>query len=233
MLCIELCVASIEAIRLAKDLKIDRVEVCQNLESGGLTPSVSLVKLALELGLKTHVLIRPRVGGFIYVDHELELIEKEIAVFNNMGVHGVVIGVLLPNHRINSSFLSKIKRDFPNLDITYHKAFDDTPDWKASMDILIKLGINRILSSGSNDHVIKGMSTLKLMIEYAEGRIEILPGGGLNDHNIDFFVKNVQPKWVHFSGCKKTIDRSTANFESKLLQLDPCMIKNMIELIRS
>ena len=233
MLCIELCVASLEAIRLAKDLKIDRVEVCQNLESGGLTPSVSLVKLALELKLKTHVLIRPRVGGFVYSEGELELIENEISFFNDLGVDGVVIGALLPDHRINSSFLLKVKKDFPDLDITFHKAFDDTPDWKASLEILIDCGINRVLTAGCNDHVIKGMSTLKLMFEHAQDRIEILPGGGLNSHNIDFFVKNIQPKWVHFSGCKKTIDRSTSNFESPLLQLDPDMIKNMIKVSKS
>ena len=120
-----------------------------------------------------------------------------------------------------------------NLDITFHKAFDDTPDWKASLENLIDCGINRVLTAGCNDHVIKGMSILKLMIEYARDRIEILPGGGLNDHNIDFFVKNIQPKWVHFSGCKKMIDRSTSNFESPLLKLDPGMIKHMIKTAKS
>ena len=233
MLCIELCAASIEAVRLAKDLKIDRVEICQNLESGGLTPSVSLVKTALELKLKTHVLIRPRVGGFVYSNQELELIEKEISFFNDLGVDGVVIGALLPDHRIHSSFLLKVKNSFPDIDITFHKAFDDTPDWQASLDVLIECGVNRVLSSGCKDHVIKGMATLKLMIEYAKDRIEILPGGGLNDHNIDFFVKNIQPKWVHFSGCKKMIDRSTSNFESSILKLNPIMIKNMIKVAKS
>ncbi len=233
MLCIELCAASLEAVRLARDLEIDRVEVCQNLESGGLTPSVMLVKTALELKLRTHVLIRPRVGGFVYSNQELELIEKEISFFNDLGVDGVVIGALLPDHRINTSFLLQVKNNFPDLDITFHKAFDDTPDWKASLEILLDCGINRVLTAGCNDHVIKGMSTLKLMIEYAQDRIEILPGGGLNDHNIDFFVKNIQPKWVHFSGCKKMIDRSTSNFESPLLKLDPGMIKHMIKTAKS
>ena len=233
MLCIELCVASLEAIRLAKELKIDRVEVCQNLESGGLTPSAALVKSALELKLKTHVLIRPRVGGFVYSDQELELIEQEISFFNDLGVDGVVTGALLSDHRINSDFLLKLRKGFPNLDITFHKAFDDTPDWKGSLDTLIDSGVNRVLSSGCNDHVIKGMSTLKLMMEYSKDRIEILPGGGLNDHNIDFFVKNIQPKWVHFSGCKKSIDRTTSNFESPLLQLNPAMINKMIDSAKS
>jgi copper homeostasis protein len=126
-----------------------------------------------------------------------------------------------------------VKNSFPDIDITFHKAFDDTPDWQASLDVLIECGVNRVLSSGCKDHVIKGMATLKLMIEYAKDRIEILPGGGLNDHNIDFFVKNIQPQWVHFSGCKKMIDRSTSNFESPILKLNPGMIKNMIKVAKS
>jgi copper homeostasis protein len=233
MLCIELCVASLDAIRLAKKLQIDRVEVCQNLESGGLTPPATLVKSALDLGLKTHVLIRPRVGGFVYSEAELELIKSDLSFFTDLGVDGAVIGALMPDHRIHSAFLSEVKKDFPTMDLTFHKAFDDTPDWKSSLDTLMDIGIQRVLSSGCNDHVIRGMSTLKLMFEHAQGRIEILPGGGLNNHNIDFFLKNIQPSWVHFSGCKKTIDRTTSNFESPLLKLDKNMIKEMIKVSKN
>jgi copper homeostasis protein len=228
-----LCVSSLEAIALAKELKVDRVEVCQNLESGGLTPSVSLVESAIDSGLKTHVLIRPRVGGFIYSESELELILREISFFNKMGVHGVVIGALLPDHMINQSFIKLVRKEFPELDITFHKAFDDTTDWKSSIDVLVDAGINRILSSGWETHVIKGMSTLKLMFEYAQGRIEILPGGGLNENNIDFFVKNIQPEWIHFSGCRKVLDRTSSYFESPIFQLDKERIIKMIEMSKS
>ena len=84
------------------------------------------------------------------------------------------------------------------------QAFDDTPDWKGSLDTLIDSGVNRVLSSGCNDHVIKGMSTLKLMMEYSKDRIEILPGGGLNDHNIDFFVKNVAHRFIQLFQVRQT-----------------------------
>ena len=233
MLCIELCVSTLEAIKLAKELNIDRVEVCQNLESGGVTPSSSLVETSLNLGLKTHVLIRPRIGGFVYSESELELIRNEIAYFNEMGVDGVVTGALLPDHRVNNEFILSIRREFPNIDLTFHKAFDDTPDWKASIDVLVESGVNRILSSGCETHVIKGMSTLKSMFEYAKGKIEILPGGGLNDNNIDFFIKNVQPEWIHFSGCKKIFDRSSSNFEAERLKFDRERVEKMIKMSKN
>jgi copper homeostasis protein len=230
MLCIELCVSTMEAITLAKDLKIDRVEVCQNLESGGVTPSATLVQLAIDSGLKTHVLIRPRIGGFIYSQDELELIEKEISYFASIGVDGIVIGALLSDHRINYKFIESIRKDYPNLDMTFHKAFDDTPDWKASIDVLAESGVNRILSSGCASNVIKGMTTLKSMIEYAHGKIEILPGGGLNENNMDFFLKNVKPDWIHFSGCKKIYDRSSSIFETERLTFDKERIQKMVKM---
>ena len=230
MLCIELCVSTMEAITLAKDLKIDRVEVCQNLESGGVTPSATLVQLAIDSGLKTHVLIRPRIGGFIYSQKELELIEKEISYFASIGVDGIVIGALLSDHRINYKFIESIRKDYPNLDMTFHKAFDDTPDWKASIDVLAESGVNRILSSGCASNVIKGMTTLKSMIEYAPDKIEILPGGGLNENNMDFFLKNVRPDWIHFSGCKKIYDRSSSIFETERLTFDKERIQKMVKM---
>lgn len=230
MLRIELCVSTLEAITLAKKLKIDRVEVCQNLESGGVTPSATLVQSAIHSGLRTHVLIRPRIGGFIYSEEELELIKKEISYFKSIGVDGIVIGALLSDHRINHTFIQSVRKEYPDLDITFHKAFDDTPDWKASIDVLAESGVNRILSSGCATHVIKGMTTLKSMIEYAHGKIDILPGGGLNENNMDFFVKNVRPDWIHFSGCKKIYDRSSSCFETERLQFDKERTQKMVKM---
>jgi copper homeostasis protein len=233
MVSIELCVSSLEAIELAGELKLNRVEICQNLESGGLTPSSALVEKSLELGLDTHVLIRPRVGGFVYKESELKLILHEIDYFARLGVQGVVFGALLPDHRVNTDFIDLVRADFPKLNLTFHKAFDDTPDWRASIDSLVKSGINRILTAGCEAHVIKGISTLKAIFEYAADRIEILPGGGLNENNIEFFIKNIQPEWMHFSGCKKILDRSSSNYESVVLQLDKEGINKMIKLAES
>ena len=100
-----------------------------------------------------------------------------------------------------------------------------------AIDSLVKSGVNRILTAGCETHVIKGISTLKAIYEYAADRIEILPGGGLNENNIEFLIKNIQPEWLHFSGCKKIYDRSSSNYESELLQLDEEGIRKMMKLI--
>ena len=81
---IELCVASVEALLAAKSLGVDRIELCANLEQGGLTPSIGFVKKAQDLGIETHVLIRPRSGGFVYNEHEIEIILADVLEFQRL-----------------------------------------------------------------------------------------------------------------------------------------------------
>ena len=101
---LELCAASLEALQLAKTYAFTRIELCQNLEQGGLTPSAGLIETALALGLPTHVLIRPRAGGFHYNAAEMELIKRDIAYCAHMGVHLGVGGKVVNNQCIQCPF---------------------------------------------------------------------------------------------------------------------------------
>ena len=100
---IELCAASIEAIEIAKKLKIDRIELCQDLEQGGLTPSAGLIQYAISKDIETHVLIRPRAGGFHYSEQELEVILNDILIAKKLGAKGIVVGVLQASFEIEMS----------------------------------------------------------------------------------------------------------------------------------
>ena len=91
---IELCVASIEALQIVKDLSIDRIELCQNLEQGGMTPSHGFIEMALLNEIETHVLIRPRAAGFTYAEDEIQLMLNDIKNCRELGVKGIVIGAL-------------------------------------------------------------------------------------------------------------------------------------------
>lgn len=137
MVKIELCAATQEAVLLAKEKGLDRIELCQNLEQGGLTPSFGMIEYAMDLGLETHVLIRPRAGGFCYSKEELKVIFKDIISCKKLRVHGVVVGVLKNNFEIDQDVLKQINAISGDLVLTFHRAFDESIDWKRSMDILI------------------------------------------------------------------------------------------------
>ncbi|MFT5779369.1 MAG: copper homeostasis protein [Crocinitomicaceae bacterium] len=229
---VELCVASIEGLQIAKELNVDRIELCQNLEQGGMTPSPGFIEYALAYGLETHVLIRPRSGGFRYSDDEVEIIVRDILECKGMGVHGVVVGVLDEKNMINRSALELIKRKAGDLEVTFHRAFDDTYDHKKSIDSLIELGITRILSSGLARNVELGSPVLKSMMEHANGRIEIMPGGGVNLNNIKLLCSEVKPDAIHFSGTTKVQLDEESMFSELVLKPDSGKIRRLMEEIQ-
>ena len=229
---IELCVASIEGLQFAKDFSIDRIELCQNLEQGGMTPSYGLIEMALLKELNTHVLIRPRAAGFTYSEDEIQLMLRDIKVCCELGVQGVVIGALSINKKIDRDATLRLKDAARDLEITCHRAFDDSFDWKNSMDILIDCGIDRILSAGLSPSVDNGLPILKDMMNYAESRIEIMVGGGVNLGNIQRILLDVKPDAIHFSGTSKIIIDENSYFSETLLQLDKSKVEKLIHSIR-
>lgn len=225
---IELCVASIEGLQIAKDFSVDRIELCQNLDQGGMTPSYGFIEMALLQELKTHVLIRPRAAGFTYSEDEIQLMLRDIKVCCELGVQGVVIGALNLNKTIDRDTLLRIKDAAKDLEITFHRAFDDSFDWKNSMDILIDCGIDRILSAGLSPSVDNGMPILKDMISHAKNRIQIMAGGGVNLGNINRILDEIKPDAVHFSGTTKVLLDEQSMFSSTLLSIDPIKIQKLI-----
>jgi copper homeostasis protein len=224
----ELCAASIEAIQLAKELNFDRIELCQNLEQGGLTPSFSMIEYAIAYGVPTHVLIRPRPGGFTYNSDELELIIREVVNCKNMGAAGIVIGVLNENGSIDEPILGEIMKKAAGLEVTFHRAFDDCVEWKKGIDMLIKHGVKRILSSGLARNVDIGYPVLTEMIKYAAGRIEIMTGGGVNAANIGRLVVELNPDAIHFSGTAKVKMDEESLFSESILKVDANKVKRIL-----
>ncbi len=229
---LELCVASIEAIHLAKELNFDRIELCQNLEQGGITPSYGMIEYAIAYGIETHVLIRPRPGGFHYQKEELEIMLREVKNCREMGAKGVVIGVLNDRNNIDSIFLEEIIDKANGMEVTFHRAFDDVIDWKKAMDVLIDLKLNRILSSGMARNVDYGFPILKEMVSYAKGRIEIMPGGGVNAANISKLNEELKVDSIHFSGTTKVNLDEDSFFSESILKVDRAKINRILKSIK-
>jgi len=229
---VELCAASIEAIQLAKELNFDRIELCQNLEQGGITPSPGLIDYALAFGVETHVLIRPRPGGFRYNQDEQEIILRDILECKNLGAHGVVIGVLNDFGTLNEKAIGLMVEKAGGMDVTFHRAFDDTFEFEKSIDLLVQLGVKRILSSGLGSNVELGMENLKAMVNYADGRIEIMPGGGINQNNIRKIITEVKPQAIHFSATKKHVLDEESRFSETILKINREKAVHLLEVIK-
>lgn len=198
---IELCAGSLEAILLTKNYQFDSIELCQNLESGGLTPSYGLQKFAFEKSeCEVHVLIRPRIGDFFYTAIEKKCMIYDIHEALELGCDGIVIGSLTENSELDIDFLKQLKTTFPETSFTFHRAFDEINNKEKALNQLIDFGFTRILTSGSKKNILNNLIELKEIKNWANGKIEIICGGGINSKNVQQIVQLAQPDAIHFSG---------------------------------
>lgn len=229
---LELCAASVQAISLAKKYNFDRIELCQNLENGGTTPSLGMILYAINQGIETHVLIRKRASDFVYTEEEKQVMINDAILSTSIGIKGLVVGSLTEKNEIDEDTLTRMLTSISNIDFTFHRAFDDIPDWKKAMDLLIQLGFKRILTSGGQTNVDQGFERLKEMIQYADNRIEIMIGGGVNPDNIYKLASELKPHAIHFSGTISTQNNNKSLFSSELLAVNEEKIKKMLQHLK-
>jgi copper homeostasis protein len=204
---LEACVDSVESALAAQSGGADRVELCEDLLEGGTTPSAGMMEVCQErLHLPLHVLVRPRGADFVYSDVEIEVMQRDIALARRLGVAGVALGALRPDGTIDTERTKALIGAARPMSITFHRAFDFTPDADAALDTLIRLGIERVLTSGQAPTAVQGMQTLTRLVSRAEGRIIVLAGGGLSEENITTVAEQTGVREVHV--------RATALLES-------------------
>ncbi|MBI1836818.1 MAG: copper homeostasis protein CutC [Flavobacteriia bacterium] len=228
---LELCAASLEAIQIAKELNFDRIEICQNLEQGGITPSFGMIEYAMAFGIETHVLIRPRPGGFIYNEQEVEVIIRDVLACKSIGAHGIVFGALNNNNEIDKETMKEIVSKCEGMQVTFHRAFDDCIEWKKTIDLLVELGVNRILTSGLARNVDKGYELLKSMSAYCQEKIELMTGGGVNASNILKLATEIKPAAIHFSGTVNKFIDEDSMFSEECLQIDKERVIRMLKAL--
>ena len=198
---IEFCVTSIEGAIAAEQFKADRIELCSRLDLDGLTPSLNLIKQCRsQYKGEIHIMIRPEDGPFICNDSTLNKMQNSILKSAEIGINGIVIGILNDHNQINTkataSLIEMAKRY--HLETTFHRAFDHLTDPISSLKNLYDLGINRILCSGSKTNVEKGIQSLKKLKTIAQNTIEIMAGGGVNQYNAPS-LQQIGLDAIHFS----------------------------------
>ena len=176
---------NIESCIAAQEAGASRIELCDNPTEGGTTPSYGFIKSAREkLSIDLYVMIRPRGGDFLYSDAEFEIMMQDIGMCKNLGCDGVVLGILAPGGNVDKKRCRQLIEYAYPLGVTFHRAFDRAKDPLQSMEDVIEIGCERILTSGLRLKAIDGIALLKKLIQQADDRIIIMPGSGVNPDNI-------------------------------------------------
>lgn len=198
---LEICVDSVSGALTALSGGADRVELCSALLLGGLTPSMGMVRIVRERvkHLDLMVMVRPRGGDFLYDATEIQTMERDIDVAKESGADGVVFGLLTEEGAIDVANTSRLLRRAHPLSVTFHRAFDHSRDLEESLRSLVDLGIPRVLTSGGEADVGRGMSTLRRLVEIGNDAISIMPGGGISEENVGLVLKHTGAREVHAS----------------------------------
>ncbi len=229
---VEICANSFESALAAEKGGAHRIELCTQLAVGGLTPSHQLIeKVIADLNLPVHVLIRPRKGDFCYLEAELNTMINDIEFCKKIGCEGVVSGVLTSENKINIAATKRLINASKGMDFTFHRAFDCTENAIESLEQLIDLKIKRVLSSGQKKTALEGISLLNEMNKISNGKIEIMPGSGINIDNVCSFKDNGFMS-IHSSATLQQKEISTSFFEGGTESVsDLKTIKKIRELV--
>ncbi|MAK01673.1 MAG: copper homeostasis protein CutC [Flavobacteriaceae bacterium] len=185
---IEVCADSYEYAEKAKKAGANRIELCKHLHLDGLTPNYKTAKKTIDkLNIPVFVLIRPREGDFNYSKKEFKLMKTDIIKFKEMGCKGIVSGILNNHNTIDIKRTNELVELSRPLEFTFHRAFDIVSDPLNEIENLIKIGVDRILTSGQKHKAIEGLELLKELKNISKNRIKIMPGSGINKSNIVSF----------------------------------------------
>lgn len=195
---LEIAVASFERALAAERAGADRLELCADLESGGLTPSVKLVsQVCSAVKIPIHVLVRPRAGNFVYTSGEFAQMKEAIAALAGENVQGIVTGVLFSNGYVDNQRTGELFALASPMQATFHRAFDESSDLPGALEVLVLTGAHRILTSGGAADAREGAPVLRTLVQQARNRITILPGGGLHAGNIAEVVRVTGARELH------------------------------------
>ena len=185
-LILESCVETYEEAMKAESGGAKRIELCSRLDLGGLTPSKELAKkLVKKLNIPLKVMVRPRKGDFCYTDEEIKQMHRDILDFKSLGVFGVVFGVLKSDKSVNINVVNDLVSRSNGMDITFHKAFDETIDLLDTYKNLISYTkINSILTSGGAKSAVLGQSMLRKILDIKTDRIKIISAGSITYENL-------------------------------------------------
>jgi copper homeostasis protein len=181
---IEIACNNFQSCENAQKAGADRIELIENLKEGGCTPSFGMIKKVKEkISIPIYVMIRPRGGDFFYSQEEIDIMHEDILLCKQLKVDGIVFGVLTKEGKVNVEACADLLQTWGSNKATFHRALDRTLDIKKSMEDIINLGFERVLTSGGHKNVSEGKEVIKSLQEKFGNQITIMPGAGVTPEN--------------------------------------------------
>lgn len=199
---VEVCANSPASALVAQEAGAHRIEFCNELAVGGITPSRGQLEwVRSHINIPVHVLIRPRSGDFCYSEAELDCMIRDIKDCVSMGFEGIVSGCLTADRQIDIKATEKLKIAAGSTHFTFHRAFDRCMQPIGTIKILEEIGVNTLLTSGQAPGAEAGLPLLTKLLNEAN-KLVIMPGSGINANNALKFAQ-LGFSAIHLSGISK------------------------------
>lgn len=234
---LEICAGSLPSAVAAQAGGADRIELCQNLEQGGTTPSYGTIEQVLaRLTIPVFVLIRPRPGNFWYDAEELAIMAADIRQCRTLGCAGVVLGALGHNSQVDLVSCRRLLEAADAMPVTFHRAFDACLDQAQALEDTIGLGCQRILTSGGQATAPEGQQQLAALVKQAAGRISIMPGSGVTPATIQDLISHTGAHEFHASAkrlLRGPIGAKATEFDTPRWETDATIVQELVRCLHA
>jgi copper homeostasis protein len=198
LILVEACVTSLEESIEAENAGAGRLELCRDLQTGGLTPSLDLFhEISQRIGIPVNVMIRPHPGDYTAVEQNFDEMRAQIACFKAAGASGLVLGILDSSNRIDVGKLAYLVEASEGLPVTFHRAFDLVRDKVAAALVLIETGISRLLTGGGEGTAWDGRSTIDRLVRTYGDTLEVMAGGSVRADNVMNLIAETGVRELH------------------------------------
>ena len=200
---VEACVDTVDSSVAAERGGAGRLELCAALGDAGTTPSAGMIRaVKARVRIPVVVIIRPRGGGFVYSDSEMDVMRRDIDVARECGADGIAIGLLTADARIDVMRMQNLVQRAGDMLVTCHRAFDLTSNLHDSMEALVDIGVTRVLTSGGVQTALEGADVIAALRENAGDRMQVMAGGGIREDNVAEVIRLSGVSEVHVRGTK-------------------------------
>lgn len=230
----ELCAADIRSVEIAEHHAVDAIELCQDLYHGGITPSYAHIICARKIFSKElAILIRPRLGDFAFNSIEKHIMLEDIRIAIDLGADALVVGALTETNEIDVTFMEQIIANSKGITLCFHRAFDVVSDPFHSLNQLMELQVDRLLTSGQHKTAWEGTEMLKQLVGASEDKIRIMPGCGIHTKNVQAIINDTGAQRVHASLKQKSLQHSSTLSLGQEELVDEHELIEMMKLLKS
>jgi len=194
----ELAVFHPDTLAIAQACNVSRIELCDNYQVGGVTPSIDNFISARKIFTgPIMVMIRPQAGAFIYDDNILNQMLEEIKTFDELGADGFVFGCLTSDNNVNTLQLEQLVNASNKKPVTFHRAIDEVNNYEKGIQDLIRCGVTSVLTTGKMKSALEGKDVINKMIHQYGAQLNFIAGGGVRSNNVEELLHDSRISEIH------------------------------------